>query len=68
MQQYIRKGKPSQLGCDFYSVQTPLSDPQYRQSAFADSRLSESIASVQLHGRTQGHHLTECPLSPGISR
>ena len=44
-----KKEKPFQLGCDFYSAQTPLSHPQYRPCAFVDSCLSESMASAQSH-------------------
>ena len=56
----LNQGKnPSQLGCDFYSAQTPLSPSQYRQNAFVDSHLSESMASVQSHGRKQGFQRTD---------
>ena len=55
--QYIQKGKPSPLGCEFDSAQTPLSHPQY--SSFVDLRPSELMAGVQSYGRMQGHHRTD---------
>ena len=57
--QYIQRNTPSQLGFDLCSAQTPLSGLQYRQNAFDDSRLSESMTSVWSHGRMQGHPHTD---------
>ena len=51
--QMIQRKTPSQLGFDIYSAKTPLFDAQYRQSKFDDSHLSESMASVSVHDRTQ---------------
>ena len=45
---YKRK-TPSQLGLDIYSGEPHLSSPQYRQSDFDDSRLSESMAIASDH-------------------
>ena len=44
--QYIQRKTPSQVGFDLYSAQTPFFGPQYRQSAFEDSRLSKSMSRV----------------------
>ena len=70
---YVHKGglKPDSFHfcCDFYSAQKPLFDPQYRQSASVDSRLSELMASAShMVGRRASIAQTESPLSPGIRR